>query len=298
MKALAIRDFRTVFLPPGYGKKIGPLKFIGIPTKQDSCGYRRLVAEPNGAALYGAWVATAAVAAKCPIKGVLATDSPMDAATLAVRTGLAESVLVELIERVGRDDIGWIEQVDWPVVTADNVWPPKSLADDVKPLRFQENPSDHRESPENAGDCRKTPTTDSTDRTIPTRPDQQDNTRPNRQDSEASDRNLQVDLNGSGRNGNGELVKFRNLFAFKVGTALGNGCGGMTVQRRPLLAAARRFEHRADRDECLLRCEQIAREKSGASLDNPAAAWQKTVNELYPPAVHAIQERGIDRMVG
>jgi hypothetical protein len=271
VKAYAIKDWRTRFLPPGYKVKKGPLVFVGIPTKHDSCGYRRLVAESNGAALYGAWVVLVAVAGKCPVKGVLATDRPLTPSDLAVRTGLPETVFTELLERASRDDIGWVEEVDWPILTREE-------AGDA--LESPENPSESQVLPENAGNRRKTPTTDNTDKTEPTRQNLQDKT-----DTTKSDRGLLEDFIGSGRNSNergNSVTRFRNLFAMRVGMALGPGCGGTTRQRKPLIAVAKRFENRPDRDDCLAQCETIAKEKAGASLQNHAAAWQAEVNRLYP----------------
>jgi len=50
----------------------------------------------------------------------------------------------------------------------------------------------------------------------------------------------------------------------------------------------RDIDHRLDRDERLAELVEAASEKGQAGLDNPAAAWQKWVNDEFRPALESI----------
>lgn len=73
--------------------------------------------------------------------------------------------------------------------------------------------------------------------------------------------------------------KFRSLFSAQVCHALGLNGQAAIRQRKSLFAVARRIFDRGDRDSLAARFVAIATEKRDAGLDNPAAAWQKAVNE-------------------
>lgn len=97
-------------------KRYKNLPWISVPTKQDGKGRRRLVRLPNGAALFGAWVAMTQVAAKCPTRGVLADEEgPLDANDLEMITDIPAELFDELFHVLTSVDqkIGWLEQIDW-----------------------------------------------------------------------------------------------------------------------------------------------------------------------------------------
>lgn len=109
-----VRDWDTHFEVAQSKKVKGPLKWVALPCKHDGKSYRRLMREPNGAALYGAWSLVLSVAAKCPKRGTLAdADGPLTAEDLELKTGCpatdfdaALSMLVEL---------GWVTAETWPL---------------------------------------------------------------------------------------------------------------------------------------------------------------------------------------
>lgn len=91
-------------------KRKGPLSWVGVPTKHDGTGFRRLMQRPDSMAMLGAWMLLVEVAAKCPTRGTL-TDSrgrPLTAADLALRTGGDQEVLARALDVLASDDIGWI----------------------------------------------------------------------------------------------------------------------------------------------------------------------------------------------
>ena len=87
--------------------------WIAVPIKHDGKSYRRLMALPNGAALYGAWILIAAVAAKCDTRGMLIDDDePLTAEDLFFKTGAPEELFSEALEVLCSDRIGWLEVVN------------------------------------------------------------------------------------------------------------------------------------------------------------------------------------------
>lgn len=86
--------------------------WIAVPIKHDGKSYRRLMSLPNGAALYGAWILIAAVAAKCTQRGMLIDDNePLTAEDLFFKTGAPEELFSEALEVLTSERIGWLEVV-------------------------------------------------------------------------------------------------------------------------------------------------------------------------------------------
>lgn len=86
--------------------------WIAVPIKHDGKSYRRLMSLPNGAALYGAWILIAAVAAKCDTRGMLIDENePLTAEDLFFKTGAPEELFAEALEVLCSDRIGWLEVV-------------------------------------------------------------------------------------------------------------------------------------------------------------------------------------------
>lgn len=89
-----------------------------LPNKQHGLGYGRLVTRPNGAAVYGAFVAVVLVASR-QSRDVRAgwltedgteTGAPYSAADLAIVTRLPESAIAEAL--AAAVEVGWIDRVD------------------------------------------------------------------------------------------------------------------------------------------------------------------------------------------
>ncbi len=88
------------------------MNWIAVPVKHDGKSYRRLMAMPNGPAIYGAWILIAAVAAKCEPRGTLLDDGePLTAEDLFFKTGAPEALFAEALEVLSGGRIGWLEKV-------------------------------------------------------------------------------------------------------------------------------------------------------------------------------------------
>lgn len=88
----------------------GPMRWVAIPTKHDGKGFRKLMREPDGPALYGCWVLLVAVAAKCDVRGTLADeDGPLSVEDISLKTDAAEDHISRAITFLM--SIGWVEQV-------------------------------------------------------------------------------------------------------------------------------------------------------------------------------------------
>lgn len=108
-----VRSWSEVFERADGRKVRGPLTWVGVPTKHDGAGYRRLVDRPNGAALFGCWMALVQVAAKCKPRGMLVgRDGPLSAEDLGARTGLKADDFEQLFQVACEPGIGWLEIVD------------------------------------------------------------------------------------------------------------------------------------------------------------------------------------------
>lgn len=94
--------------------RVNRWSWVPLPVKHDGRGYRRLLAQDDGTALYGAWVLTIQVAAKCPVRGFLADiDGPLTAEDLALKTSGREAVFERMLELTTSERIGWIIRADY-----------------------------------------------------------------------------------------------------------------------------------------------------------------------------------------
>jgi hypothetical protein len=86
--------------------------WVAVPNKHDGRGYRRLLREKDGVALFGAWVLMVEVASKCPVRGVLADlDGPLDSLDLEDKTGGPSKIFDRMVELVTGERIAWARQV-------------------------------------------------------------------------------------------------------------------------------------------------------------------------------------------
>lgn len=91
-------------------RKVRRLSWVSIPNRHDSAGYRRLMDEPDGTALYGGWCLMVEVASKMPVRGVLHNGRrALTASDLAARTGGDEQVFSRLFELLVQEDVCWLE---------------------------------------------------------------------------------------------------------------------------------------------------------------------------------------------
>jgi len=109
-----IRDFALHYSVADSRKLKGPWRWVPLPTRHDTKGYRRLVRKPNGMALYGIWCGLLAVSVKCFPPGTLQdADGPLVAVDIADKIGapveLVEQLLVLLADPT--EGINWLEVV-------------------------------------------------------------------------------------------------------------------------------------------------------------------------------------------
>lgn len=116
-----ITDWEAVFVR-GDLRKTVQWSWIGLPLMLDTAPYKRMVARPRGPELCWCYVACCMVAARMPIKGVLADErGPLDAVDLASLTGL-EYGLVELFLEVAQEErVQWLLVREWTQELAQHV---------------------------------------------------------------------------------------------------------------------------------------------------------------------------------
>lgn len=113
MKLYSIKNWANHY-EKAQTRKVERAQWVPMPLKHDGKGYRRLIAQRNGAAIYGAWVLIVQVAAKCPTRGVLADeDGPLSSADLALKTGCPESVFEQALEVLCSPSVGWMLVSDY-----------------------------------------------------------------------------------------------------------------------------------------------------------------------------------------
>lgn len=109
-----VRDWDRHFSVADLRKIKGPWRWVPLPTRHDTKGYRRLARKPNGMALYGTWCVLLAVAAKCAPPGTLQDpDGPLSAADISDKTGAPVELVAETISLLSdpTEGIGWLEVV-------------------------------------------------------------------------------------------------------------------------------------------------------------------------------------------
>lgn len=92
----------------------GALSWLALPCKHDGLGFRRIMALPDGPAVYGAWVLIAQVAAKCEPRGTLVDErGPLTAEELSFKTGCPEESLKRALQVCTSERVGWIVVAEW-----------------------------------------------------------------------------------------------------------------------------------------------------------------------------------------
>lgn len=107
-----IKDWEKHFECAQSRKCSGALKWITLPTAHDGGGFKRLMKQPNGTAIYGAWCLILGVAAKCPKRGVLkSSNGPLDAMDLSIKTDAPADLFAEAFRVLSDAAIGicWME---------------------------------------------------------------------------------------------------------------------------------------------------------------------------------------------
>ena len=241
-------------------RKYRRLSWVPMPNTHDGAGFRRIMREPDGVEIYGAWCLIVQVASKCPERGTLINDhgEPITAEDLADKCGGNIAIFERCFALLTEPRIAWLESASSTLLAASSTLPA---------------------SPSTPGDATNT------------RPD------PTRSDPEEKRRDLpdptttagagfsQLVAPGRAGAGNGSasgLEKWRNLFVAEVCRGLGLDPARAVRQRRPLISILRRFENEPNRQDIAEALIALAEEKGRAGLDNPAAAWQAEVDRQLP----------------
>lgn len=104
-----IKDWGAVF-EDYRSREVARLSFLRFPLDRNSEAYKLLVQTPAGVAAYGVFCALMTVAARCPIRGVLADEKgPLTPERLSVRTGMPTKAIRDAIKRLSAPDVGWLE---------------------------------------------------------------------------------------------------------------------------------------------------------------------------------------------
>lgn len=110
----SIRDWNGHFEVAQSRKIEGALQWVAMPCKHDGLAFRRIMLMPDGPEIYCAWVLIVQVAAKCPVRGILADhDGPLDASDLALKTGCRQDVFEKALKVLSGPKIAWIVGVKW-----------------------------------------------------------------------------------------------------------------------------------------------------------------------------------------
>ena len=109
MKCYRVANWDENFENHETRKRARGMPYVLVPTKHDGLTFSRLMSEPDGTALFGAWVLILQVAAKCPQRGVLATeDGPLTAQDIAVKTRSDPAVIIRALDVLSSPAIRWI----------------------------------------------------------------------------------------------------------------------------------------------------------------------------------------------
>jgi len=110
MTVYTIVDWNRVY-ENSRSRQIDDLRWVSLPNKHDSFGFRSLMSRPNGAALYGAWCLIVQVASKCSPRGSLIKNGvPLTPEKISFLTGCPPAIISECLDVVQLPEIAWISQ--------------------------------------------------------------------------------------------------------------------------------------------------------------------------------------------
>jgi hypothetical protein len=112
MKVYRVKGWRDYF-ENNRTRTMDVMRWVPIPNKHDGDGYTEMVDGPDGAAIYGAWVALVQVASKCHPRGTLLRDNktPHTPESIARVTRLPVKSIEKVIQKAASGSVGWLEVV-------------------------------------------------------------------------------------------------------------------------------------------------------------------------------------------
>lgn len=113
---LRVRDWDAHY-ETGASRKLKSMSWLPLPLKRGS-GYQRILAQTDGPALFGAWVAIVEFAATCPVRGMLCRRDGREyrASDIAITVGFPVDLITRCFALVTDPDaeIEWLERIDEP----------------------------------------------------------------------------------------------------------------------------------------------------------------------------------------
>lgn len=155
----AVKDWDAIYETYESKRLQKACHWVAMPNKHDGRGYRRIVRQKEGAALYGAWALIVQVASKCPVRGVLAdADGPLTPLDLEDKTGIPEKTFARTLELTSDVTIGWALRITEPAeiqrilaeITARRT--ENARRRPQPPARSGHSPAEHDKSPQNSGE--------------------------------------------------------------------------------------------------------------------------------------------------
>jgi hypothetical protein len=109
-KALRVPNWERY--EPADSRKCRVMQWVAVPINHDGLGYLELMARPDGVRMIGAWLLILQIAARCPVRGLLITDSGrvLRAREIALKTRASESDISDAIQALMAN--GWLVEVD------------------------------------------------------------------------------------------------------------------------------------------------------------------------------------------
>lgn len=94
-------------------RKVKRMTWVGVPTKHDGKGFRRIAAMERNAQIFTAWILLLQVAAKMPVRGTLCDeDGPLTAEDLELKTGFQREYFELAFTVLTGPKVGWLERIE------------------------------------------------------------------------------------------------------------------------------------------------------------------------------------------
>ena len=105
-----IRDWDKIF-EINRTREVKFCRWVAMPNRHDTAGYRALVSRPDGPALYGTWCVLVQIASRCFPRGSLIRDdgTPHTPESLAFKSGFPAELIRQCLEVVQTGQISWIQ---------------------------------------------------------------------------------------------------------------------------------------------------------------------------------------------
>lgn len=272
MKAYRIKAWTRVH-EKNDTRKYDSISWISVPNSHDSEGYQRIMRQPDGCTIYGAYLLMAEISSRLPrnLRGwiVSVEGIPLTADTLAVKTGAAEEAFEKAFKVLSDKRIEWIVLEEFCL---SNLREPRSVLGDPRSahpahndtVRYGTGVTLHN----NTGVASPVPVREIVTPESCARDSSAGPGRTNRNPTSSLPRKAWCDR---------LVLSLVDAFQLPPERVAG--------QRRSFARVAWLAVERPDREAFSHQIVQLAEQcRSDQSLDRPIAAWQATVKELLSNA--------------